>query len=167
MSVRLHLMAAVACTLLLSWFFAPSGGLAANIADPIAGLTGRWSGRGLVVPARGAQEDLKCIVTYMGNGNGTQVKQNLRCQGANYKLDTAIHLLINGNRVTGRWADRVHSLGGTVSGTVTPDGLNVRLNGPFFAAQMTIASSQCKQSVTVTPARADYIRQLSTVLKKC
>jgi hypothetical protein len=168
MSFRLHLVAAAVCTVLLSWFIAPSGDAAANIPDPIAGLTGRWSGQGTVIPARGAQENLQCIVTYLGNENGTQVRQNLRCKSANYKLDTATHLLIMGNQVIGRWVDKVYSLGGTISGTVTPDGIDVLLSGQFFTAKMTIAAtSQCKQSVIVTPASAAYIRQVSATLEKC
>jgi hypothetical protein len=168
MSFRLHLVAAAACAVLVSWFFAPAGDAAANIPDPIAGLTGRWSGQGMVIPARGGRENFQCVVTYAGNSNGSQVMQNLRCQSANYKLDTATHLQIKGKQVTGRWADKVFSLSGTVSGTVTPEGFDVVLNGQFFTAKMTIAAtSQCEQSVTVTPARADYIRQMSASLKKC
>jgi hypothetical protein len=168
MSLRLHLVAASACAVLVSAFVAPSGDAAAPIPDSISGLTGRWSGQGMVIPARGARENFKCVVTYAGAGNGSQVMQNLRCQSANYKLDTATHLLIRGKQVTGRWEERVHSLAGTVSGTVTPDGFDVLLSGRFFTAKMTIAAtSQCEQSVTVTPARADYIRQMSASLKKC
>jgi hypothetical protein len=165
MSLRLHLVAAAACTVLVSLFVAPSGDTAGN-PDPIAGLTGRWSGQGMVIPARGAQENLKCMVTYVGNHKGTHVKQNLRCRSANYELDTTTHLLVKGNQVTGRWADKVYSLGGSVSGTVAPDRFDVLLSGQFFIAKMTIATSQCEQSVTVTPARADYIRQMSASLKQ-
>jgi hypothetical protein len=168
MSLRLQLAAAAACTLLASWIVAPSGDAATNLPDPISSLTGRWSGHGMLVPARGARENFKCVVTYAGNGNGSQVMQNLQCQSANYKLDTATQLVIRGKQVTGRWAERTLSLSGTVSGTVTPDGFDVLLSGQFFTAKMTIAAtSQCEQSVTVTPARADYIRQMSASLKKC
>jgi hypothetical protein len=166
MSLRLYLVAASACAVLVSSFVAPSGDAAAPIPDPIAGLSGRWSGQGMIVPARGARESFKCVVTYSGSSNGSQLLQNLRCQSANYKLDTAAHLLIRGKHVTGQWQERVHSLAGTVRGTVTPDGFDVLLSGRFFTAKMTIAISQCEQSVTVTPARADYIRQMSASLKK-
>jgi hypothetical protein len=168
MSLRLYLVAASACAVLVSSFVAPSGDAAAPVGDPIAGLNGRWSGQGMIIPARGGRESFRCVVTYSGNNNGSQVLQNLRCQSANYKLDTATHLLIRGKHVTGRWQEKVHSLAGTVRGTVTPDGFDVLLSGRFFTAKMQIAAlSQCEQSVTVTPARADYIRQMSASLKKC
>jgi hypothetical protein len=170
MSLRLRLVAASACAILGSSLVAPCGDAAAPAAapapDPIAGLTGRWSGQGTVIPARGSGESFKCVVTYAGNRNSSQVLQNLRCQSANYKLDTATHLLIRGKHVTGRWQEKVFSLDGTVTGKVTPDGFDVVLSGRFFTAKMTIAISQCEQSVTVTPARADYIRQMSASLKK-
>ena len=168
MSLRLYLVAASACAVLVSSFVAPSGDAAAPVPDPIAGLAGRWSGQGMVIPARGARESFRCVVTYAGAGNGSQLMQNLRCQSANYKLDTATHLLIRGKHVIGRWSERVYSLSGTVRGTVTPDGFDVLLSGRFFTANMKIAAtSECEQSVTVTPARADYIRQMSASLKKC
>ena len=166
MSLRLKLVAASACAVLGSSLVAPSGDAAAPAVDPISGLTGRWSGQGMVIPARGGRESFNGVVTYAGNRNSSQVLQNLRCQSANYKLDTATHLLISGKHVTGRWQERVFSLDGTVTGTVTPDGFDVVLSGRFFTAKMTIAISQCEQSVTVTPARADYIRQMSASLKK-
>jgi hypothetical protein len=166
MSLRVHLVAAAACTVLVSLFVAPSGDTAGNIPDPIAGLAGRWSGQGMVIPARGAQENLKCVVTYVESHNGAQVKQNVRCQSASYELDTTTHLLVKGNQVTGRWADKVYSLGGSVSGTLTSDGFDVLLRGQFFIAKMTISTSRCEQSVTVSPARADYIRQISASLKQ-
>lgn len=168
MSLRLHLLAASACAVLVSSFAAPTGDAAAPISDPITGLTGRWSGQGMVIPARGARESFKCVVTYSGTNNGSQVLQNLRCQSTNYKLDTATQLLIRGKHVTGRWQEKVYSLAGTVRGTVTSDGFDVLLSGRYFTAKMTIAAtSQCEQSVTVTPAKADYIRQMSASLKKC
>lgn len=46
-------------------------------------------------------------------------------------------------------------------------GFDVVLTGQFFQARMIIAGSRCEQLVKVTPARADYIREVSASLKKC
>jgi ATP-dependent Lhr-like helicase len=50
------------------------------------------------------------------------MQQNLRCNSQNYRLDAATLLQVEGNRVTGRWVDKVYSLDGTVQGRVTADG---------------------------------------------
>jgi hypothetical protein len=79
----------------------------------------------------------------------------------------ATHLKIQGTDVSGRWEDKINSLTGSVSGNVTGDGFNIQLSGQFFKAKMIVVSSECTQSVTVTPAKADYIRELSASLKRC
>jgi len=139
----------------------------ASITDPVMRLSGRWSGLGTVTPVSGAAESFKCVITYFPSSDGARLKQNLRCQSPSYKLDTATMLDIDGTRRTGKWEDRIYSLNGSVSGTLTKDGFDVQLSGRFFNAKMAVAGSQCEQSVRVSPERADYIREISASLKKC
>jgi len=144
------------------------GGFAwAKAADPIASLAGRWAGMGSVTPASGRKEAFKCVVTYFPSEDLSRVEQNLRCHSDNYKLEAATHLKIQGSTVSGRWEDKLNAFTGGVSGNVTSDGFDIHLSGQFFKAQMTVVSSGCEQSVTVVPAKADYIRELSATLKKC
>lgn len=135
--------------------------------EQIRSLAGRWAGEGRVLPARGSAEAFKCVVTYFPSNDGAAVRQNLRCQSSNYKLDAATELTISGQRVSGRWEDNINALTGSIAGQVTPDGFDIELQGRFFQANMVVVSTKCEQSVTVTPARADYIRELSASLKKC
>lgn len=169
MVIRSRLLAAAA-------FFAVSlGGLAgyaqwasAKLPDTFAGLAGRWSGHGIVKPATGPAENFKCVVTYIPQGSSARLRQNLRCQSANYKLDAATHLELQGERVTGRWQDNIYTgLSGSVTGLAKDGGFDIMLSGQFFQARMVIVASRCEQSVKVTPARADYIREVSAELKKC
>ncbi len=145
------------------------GGVAAqaNIGDPIARLTGRWAGQGSVVPARGATEDFKCVVTYRPVDGGARLQQNIRCKSANYSLETATKLQFTGNVVSGEWEEKTNALGGTVTGAVTDGGFQIHLAGRFFQADMTVAGSGCEQSVKVVPVKADYIKELAANLKKC
>jgi hypothetical protein len=83
-------------------------------------------------------------------------------------LDAATHLELRGGKVVGRWQDNIYTgLNGTVSGTVKDGGFDIVLSGKFFTAKMTVVGSGCQQSVRVTPARADYIREVSASLRKC
>ena len=139
----------------------------AEVSDAIAGLGGRWAGMGTIVPASGPSEDFKCVITYFPSEDGTSVKQNLRCQGANHRFDAATHLQIQGGEISGSWKENIHSLAGTVSGAVTEEGFVILLSGQFFEARMTVISSRCEQSVTVVPERAGRMKELAAKLRKC
>ena len=164
---RMNFLARVAaCSLaLLAPLAAPQASL--DFSNSVAGLAGRWAGSGRVVPASGPSEDFRCVATYFPSEDNSQVRQNLRCSSRTQKLDAVTHLHIRGDQITGRWTDNVYSLTGTVSGVVTKDGFVVMLSGQFFNARMTIAASRCEQSVTVIPARADLMREMAAVLRKC
>jgi len=138
----------------------------AAAGDAMTKLAGRWAGQGRVIPASGPVEDFRCVVTYIPV-QGARMQQNLRCNSANYRLDAATLLQVEGDRVTGRWIDRVYSLDGTVHGRVTADGFDVMLQGQFFQARMAVAGSGCEQSVRVSPRNVNQIREISASLKRC
>lgn len=144
-------------------------GIAQGIAavDPVRSLAGRWAGNGVVEPARGKAESFKCVVTYMETDRTSELRQNVRCASDSYKLETATHLRFAGDRISGRWEDRINSLDGQVTGAVTPNGFDVTLQGRFFNASMVVEGSGCSQKITVVPERADHIRRLSASLAKC
>ena len=136
-------------------------------ADAINGLAGRWAGAGTFTPAKGPSQQFKCVVTYIQARDGNDLNQNLRCHADGYRLEAATQLVIKGKQVTGRWEDKINALSGDVYGLVTKDGFDIQLQGRFFQANMVVVSSDCRQSVTVTPARTDYIRELQAQLTKC
>ena len=144
----------------------------ANIAaipatDPVARLAGRWTGDAVMTSMSGSPETFKCIVTYLPTGTGSGMKQNLRCKGTSINLEAATLLEIDGTKVSGRWEDKINSLGGIVRGDVTADGFEVVLGGQYFQAKMAVAGSECAQKVVVSPQQSSYFRDLSAALRKC
>jgi hypothetical protein len=133
----------------------------------IARMLGRWSGEAQVTPTSGPARSYKCVVTYRGTGDASQMAQNLRCKSDGYSLEAATMLSFNGREVTGKWEDRINAVGGDVKGTLTDGGFEVHLGGKFFEANMQVAGSDCVQLVKLTPVRAEYIKELSASLKKC
>lgn len=167
MPIRLHSVALASGALLIAAGSVGLGEASARL-DPMSELPGRWAGHGTVLPAAGPVEQFRCVVTYIPDRDGnSKMRQNLRCKSDNYQLDAATYLRIDGERVTGQWQDNIYSLNGTVSGRLTEGGFEVMLEGRFFQARMVVAGSRCEQSVKVTPARADYIREVSASLRKC
>ena len=148
--------------------FMPTENEAAAPVDPLAHLAGRWVGNAVMTAASGEPSNFKCIVTYLPRKDAPGMQQNLRCDdGANFKLHAATDLSVEGDKVTGRWQDKINEIDGTVAGIVTADGFEVQLSGRFFQAKMAVAGQGCDQSVKVMPQKSDVFRELAATLKKC
>jgi hypothetical protein len=130
-------------------------------------LNGRWTGSGAVKPVRQAEQPFKCVATYFPGKATQRLKQNLRCQNAEYKLDVATLMQIKGNKITGTWQEKTYALTGNLSGDVVDGRMDVHLAGDFFEADMTIVNTGCQQEVIVTPVKAEQIEYLTATLKKC
>ncbi len=135
--------------------------------DPIENLAGKWSGEGTMVAAYGRNEQFRCIITYTVREDASRVRQHLRCQSDRNRFDAVTSMLIEDDRVTGEWADNVYSITGTLSGTVTDKGFDIRLYSSYFQAKMTVVASACEQSVKVIPETRGSIGPLTAALKKC
>lgn len=136
--------------------------------DPLARLSGRWTGKALMTPTSGPQASFDCIVTYLPRSDGPGLKQNFRCDnGTDFKIHAATELEVNGASVTGRWQDKINNMQGTLAGNVTSDGFTVKLSGDQFKAAMAVSGQGCEQLVKVTPDLADPFRELAATLKKC
>ena len=73
---------------------------------------------------------------------------------------------IEKGRVTGVWAENIYSLNGTVRGTVTDRGFDIRLLGTFFQARMTVVTTACEQSVKLVPEGSGSMKEMAAVLTK-
>lgn len=150
-----------------TWAFS-SENQAATVGDPLAHLSGRWVGMAKMTPLSGPEAHFKCVVTYLPRRNGPGMRQNLRCEDkSNFKLHAATELTVEGEKVIGRWRDKINEIEGTVSGAVTPTGFDIELRSQFFAARMAVAGEGCDQTVRVLPARSEMFRELAATLKKC
>jgi len=152
----------------LALVFALATSVAAVAQDsPMRRLMGRWAGDASVVPIAGPALPFTCVVTYIAADNGVDMRQNLRCKTTGYKVETTTDFKFDGERVSGRWEDKINAIDGDVTGTVTANGFDVQLSGRFFAARMQVSSSACEQTVKITPEEGDLIRAITASLKKC
>lgn len=133
---------------------------------PIGKLAGRWAGDGTMVPARGRNEPFRCVITYAVGEDASRVKQHLRCQGEDNSFDAVTRLDIQNNRVTGVWTENTYSLNGTVRGSVTDKGFDIRLLSSFFNARMTVVANACEQSVKLVPEDGGSMKEMAAVLIK-
>ena len=129
----------------------------ANGSGSIGKLAGRWSGGGTMVPTYGPNEQFRCIITYAVGEDTSRIRQHLRCQGGDTSFDAVTRLDISGDRVTGVWVENTYSINGTVRGTLTPRGFDIRLLGTFFQARMTVVANACEQPVIEGVASGDFL----------
>jgi hypothetical protein len=160
----LHVCFASAVALLVS---SADQRLHAQEANSILLLRGRWAGMATLTPATGPNESYRCVATYFPSGDGSSLRQNLRCKSANYQFDGATNLQIAAGKITGRWQDKVNNWDGIVNGTVRADGFDILLSGNFFDAKMTVLNSPCQQSLTIVLEEGLPVKKLVATLKKC
>ncbi len=141
-------------------------GAAALRAAPIDDLVGRWSGWGSVTMANGSSEQVKCVATYFVEAGGTSVKQNLRCASTSYKIDASAKLSNANGQLTGEWEEKTYSAVGSVAGRMNGTGFNLSIQGPAFSAAMAVTTTNCKQTIGITPTGFD-ISRIAISLGKC
>lgn len=141
-------------------------GASANSSGPIGKLVGRWAGGGTMVPTYGPNERFRCIIIYAVGEGASRIRQHMRCQGDDTSFDAVTRLDISGDRVTGVWVENNYSINGTVRGTLTPKGFDIRLLGTFFQARMTVVADACEQSVKVVPEGAGNMKEMAATLIK-
>jgi hypothetical protein len=146
--------------------FLATGAAAPAFATPVNDLPGRWSGWGSVTMANGNSEQVKCVATYFVNGGGSLLQQNLRCASMSYKIDATANLKVNNGQVSGEWQEKTYAATGEVAGQITDDGFNLSIQGEHFSAAMSVKTSSCKQSISITPRGFD-ISRISMGLGKC
>ena len=145
-----------------------TGLMAATGLDPLAHLMGRWAGNAVITTASGSAANFKCVVTYLPSKEAAGVQQNLRCEHElSFKLHAATEIHVEGDKVVGRWQDKINDAEGTVSGKVTPTGFEVELAGSYFQATMAVTGAGCDQSVRVLPQKSEMFKELAATLKKC
>ena len=146
--------------------------LAASVAAPpvsaslLTDLPGRWSGQGSIKMSNGNSEQLKCVATYFVADGGSSLQQNLRCASVSYKIDSTASLQVNSGRVSGEWHEKIYLVDGSVAGRITDNGFNLAIHAENFSAAMSVTTSMCKQSLSITPRGYD-ISEISMTLGKC
>jgi hypothetical protein len=159
-------MVSKAAMIVTSGFFAATALAATAVAAPIDDLPGRWSGWGTISLPSGTSEQVKCIATYFLNDGGAALVQNLRCASSSYKIDATAKLAHASGNLTGEWEEKTYSAKGSVTGKTTGDGFNLAIKGDTFTANLAVTSTNCKQSVTITPKGMD-ISKIAITLGKC
>jgi hypothetical protein len=118
-------------------------------AGPFAGLSGSWSGAGTVTLANGSSERIRCRATYRVSGDGSSLQQELRCASDSYRFELRGDVTHVGGQISGIWSEATRNTGGNVSGRASEGQVNAVVQGPAFAASLSVTTRGDRQSVHI------------------
>jgi hypothetical protein len=133
-------------------------------SGPFTALVGTWSGSGTVALANGSNERIRCRAAYAPDGSNG-LRSNLRCASDSYRFDLTSEVVSNGGPLSGRWVETTRNTSGSISGTAGGEHIQVRVEGSFFTASMTLVTRGDRQSVTILSPGSE-VRQVSITLRK-
>lgn len=160
--------AVLGCTLVLL-----SAGAGFNLAEadsgPFAAFSGRWSGSGVIRVKddnKLVTERVRCNATYRAS-DGHDVDLQLGCKSDDYKFKLIGNFEADAsNRVTGRWSEETHNIGGTAIGRARGDRLLVHAEGSAFSAELSMITHRHRQSVSLDSRGAGKRMTASITLRR-
>ena len=120
----------------------------AGAANPLAGMTGSWSGSGQVRLENGRTEAIRCTAHYLPK-SAAALGLGLRCASSSNKIDLRANLKSDGNRVSGTWEERSYNASGSVSGTAVGNSLRLAIQGGGLSGFMMVTTTGASQSISV------------------
>jgi len=131
----------------------------------IEDLAGRWAGNGMALYPDGHNEALRCVALYLREGAPGQMRQAIRCKGADIELKLGGSWTVKGGAISGTWTEDTYSLAGDLNGAAVPAGFDVRATSTFADATVAVRMSGCRQDIVMTFSRE--IDQMTLALRKC
>jgi hypothetical protein len=121
----------------------------ADDASPFRELPGRWVGEGRLGLKNGKTEMVKCRATYFLSEDGNNLRQNIRCASQSGKVEVKSSVKNTDGALTGTWNEIIYNLGGELTGSVTPRGFRIKVEGAGLTANMDVIVMELRQVVEI------------------
>jgi len=123
--------------------------ISAQQPGPFTILAGKWSGSGNIAVTNGNKERIRCRAQYQVGSAGANVRLELRCASDSYKFELQSNVRYQGGEVRGDWGERTRGAAGQLTGRVKGPQIEVRVEGPTFAALLSLTTRGDKQSISI------------------
>lgn len=133
-----------------------AGDAQAQSAQPFAGMSGVWSGKGNISLEGGAREAIRCRATYSVRQDGNALQQTLRCASDSYKIELISNVVASGGKLTGSWSEATRNVSGDVQGTTSAGRFQVVASAGTFSANLTINTAGNSQSVVIRSEGGEF-----------
>lgn len=124
-------------------------GALAQSAQPFAGMSGVWSGKGHISLEGDAREAIRCKATYAVRQDGNALQQTLRCASDSYKIELTSNVVSSGGKLTGTWSEATRNVSGDVKGTTAGGRFQVVVSAGTFSADLVVNTRGDSQSVVI------------------
>ncbi len=131
----------------------------------IEDLAGRWAGNGTAVYPDGRNEALRCVALYKRDLAPGQMRQAIRCKGADIELKLGGSWVVKDGAISGTWTEDTYSLSGNLSGSAVPTGFDIKATSTFADATVAVRMSGCRQDIVMTFTQ--QVDQMKLSLRKC
>jgi len=128
----------------------------AQSAQPFAGMSGVWSGKGTIALEGGAKEAIRCRATYAVRADGNALQQTLRCASDSYKIELSGNVVANGGKLTGTWSEATRNVSGDLQGTASAGRFQVVVSAGGFTADLSATTQGNSQSVVIRSSGSDF-----------
>jgi hypothetical protein len=116
---------------------------------PFAGLTGSWSGSGIITLASGSRERIQCRATYDARSSGNDLQLALRCASDSYNFDLHGRANNSNGNITGTWDEATQHAAGQITGRATGNNIQARAEGQTFSALLGMATHGGRQTISI------------------
>ena len=131
----------------------------------IEDLAGRWAGSGTATYPGGRTEALKCVAVYQRAQAPGEMREVIRCRGAEMQLKLGGVWAVKDGTISGSWTEETYSLSGRLHGVQVPSGFDFKATSTFADASVSVRMAGCKQEITM--AFSQQVDKLSMLLRKC
>lgn len=112
-------------------------------------LAGRWIGEGKLGIKDNTPESVKCRATYIAGASADELKQTIRCATAGGSIEVISNLINAAGKLSGKWQETVHNIGGDLEGAFTSKGLRIVVKGADLAANMDVIVKDNRQIIEI------------------
>jgi len=135
--------------------YAPATSLGQS-AQPFAGMSGVWAGKGTISLEGGAREAIRCRATYAVRSDGNALQQTLRCASDSYKIELTSNVVASNGRLTGTWSEATRNVSGDVEGTTSGGRFQVVVRAGSFSANLALTTRGNSQAVVITSEGGEF-----------
>ena len=128
----------------------------AQSAQPFAGMSGVWSGKGSISLEGGAKEAIRCRATYSVRSDGNALQQTLRCASDSYKIELTSNVVSDGGKLTGTWSEATRNVSGDVQGATSGGRFQVVVSAGTFSADLVLNTRGNSQSVVIRSTGGEF-----------
>ena len=139
--------------LVLALAVAAPGKAADPAGNPFDKLSGDWKGGGTVTPAKGDPMKVACKATY--KVTGSNLSQNLRCAGTDYRIDATLKLTDRSGKIRGSWNEKTYDANGGVTGTAKDNVIHARISGDKFSGRLSLNVSDHGLEINIVQLNED------------